>query len=723
MRFALIRHVLPVVFFALFSVGRAIAADSVEAGRDDLAETASRQLIMLVAESSEWPTDPEDLALHIRTAAGSNDAVWTRLGRPVSSSPLIDVRASREERRAEDFNPILKRLESYSVLTYASREEALAALADLSKDINVLGVNPNRLFQRSSAPNDPIAPYVPGVTSPLNGQWALHALGLASTWDLVVGHAYVGVLDNGIPPEHEDLVQSIRFHMSSGFQNGATKNVMPQDIDEGRQNHTRPVWANGHGSHVAGIIAAKGNNGLGVAGVCWNCNLLIGRIGWGATVTEADYVNGLIQLLKRGSQVINSSFGYSVIDCGGVVAACDAMALVELYDVSLVAASGNFKTSQQFPASDGRAIGVGGIQQDGNLWDATVALPNSAARTDLSEETGTNYGANQYFVAPARDVLSTFYYYVPSGGTPAAIDYRVDIRCGTSPTFAHADLTPSPTPGFASTASYQYKYGLCNGTSMAAPYISGIMALMRSADPLASSATTVGRLTAHASRSSNYDLIWGYGVPNTTASIGVALQANSRLTPLFALYSPEYNDYLYTTAPQMGRSAQDKNLLPAATAGAKRYYSYPVLGNLVAGMNSFPGVTKKTGSGITNDHYKARARFKVFTTPKDSAGTSLSTIYRFSYKDSAPNSTVVRHFLAIGESDKAAVLPIWALDGVEGYVYPPQIAQPAGTTKIYRYVKVSTSTYVIFPDGEQSYWAGQGFQTDGTSHLGYAPLN
>lgn len=114
-----------------------------------------------------------------------------------------------------------------------------------------------------------------------------------------------------------------------------------------------------------------------------------------------------------------------------------------------------------------------------------------------------------------------------------------------------------------------------------------------------------------------------------------------------------------------------------------------------------------------------RARIKLFTTPKDSAGQALHPVYRFSYAD----GSIVRHVYAVGPVDRANISPAWKLDGIEGYMYPPTIPQPSGTSAIYRWVKASASSYMLVPNGDQAVWTARGFQSDGTGVLGYAFLH
>ena len=122
----------------------------------------------------------------------------------------------------------------------------------------------------------------------------------------------------------------------------------------------------------------------------------------------------------------------------------------------------------------------------------------------------------------------------------------------------------------------------------------------------------------------------------------------------------------------------------------------------------------------TTDNLKPRARLKVFTTKKDASGVDLCHVFRYSYTD----SVTVRHVYAICAADRDAnISPVWKYDGVEGYMYSPVNPQPAGTVAVYRWVKPTTATYMLVPNGDQAFWTSKGFQSDGTGILGYAYLN
>jgi hypothetical protein len=191
-----------------------------------------------------------------------------------------------------------------------------------------------------------------------------------------------------------------------------------------------PYDDNGHGTHVAGIIGAQGDNGIAGAGVNWNVSLLalkfIDDAGGGST---ADAIAALEYAASMGIQITNNSWGslyYSQ-------ALYDAIAELDARGVLVVAAAGN-------DAVDADAVGS---------YPAAYSLPNilSVAATDSNDQLAwfTNYGPGAVDIAaPGVGIYSTW-------ATNIGHDHR-----------------------------------FANGTSMASPFVAGAAALVKSHFPDAS---------------------------------------------------------------------------------------------------------------------------------------------------------------------------------------------------------------------------------------------
>lgn len=723
----MLRTLASALFIWVASLSSVLAA---EPPTDFSPDVVAAQQISLLLKSKQvgFPKTPEELVEVVNK--DSDPEVLARLGEPIAARLLTTDRLDVESRELLAEDDPKRILDSYVVLLYENVRVAATALSKLQRDpaVQHAGLAIGGTF--SNTPNDPLFSWTAG-TSALDKQWGMRfpSLGLEATWDYHFGAAYVGILDTGIYEAHEDLQWSYRPHFSTNFRASAT---CTSSVDE-TANCGIPYVNAGHGTMVAGIVAAANGNGVGVSGACWNCSLMIGRISIynpNPTVdpfTDVDVANGINGMTSRGVQVINLSLGFPTIPsnyCTTSPAAplCAAIGHTVSRQVAVVAAVGNeSSTTLQFPASDSRVIAVGGIEYTGNRWDQLAALPTGVIPPDsprhlndpgtyFNKQTGSNK-FNTMFMAPARDILSTAY---PNK------DWNPIIRCGTTATMSPAGQQVFeywPYRGFAysQTVPYSRQYGICTGTSFATPHISGIVGMVRGADPLQTVSQVVSNLRMHSTAYPGFSLNMGYGVPNANTSVQAAIAVNARLTPLFALYSPALNDYVFTISPQMAVIATDGTMLPRLVTDS-RYYTWPWLGTYTT-YSAFPG-SGAIQAGYTADNYKPRARLKVFTTKKDASNVDLCHIFRYS-----KGGTTVRHNYAICAADRVNIPATWSYDGVEGYMYPGTGAQPPGTVAVYRWVNPSTGAYVLMPNGDQALWTGRGFQSDGTGVLGYAYLN
>ena len=198
-------------------------------------------------------------------------------------------------------------------------EEGIEVLGE-SED--VLYVEPNYEFKVLSViPNDPL----------FNQLWNMHNTGQAGgtndadidapeAWDLTAGggsEVIVAVIDTGIDYLHPDLaanmwINQAEFTGASGVDddgNGYVDDIHGYDF---AYNDGDPMDDIGHGSHVSGIIGAVGNNGVGVAGVCWNVNVKIMAVKFFNSSGSGFSSNaiGCIQYaVLMGAKVLSNSYG------------------------------------------------------------------------------------------------------------------------------------------------------------------------------------------------------------------------------------------------------------------------------------------------------------------------------------------------------------------------------------------------------------------------------
>src|SRR5262249_35982897 len=155
-------------------------------------------------------------------------------------------------------------------------------------------------------------------------------------------------LDTGVDANHPDL----RGAVLQGF-----------DVVG---NTTSTADVEGHGTSVAGIIAARSDNAAGVAGICWTCTILpVKVLGADGTGDMATLASGIIGAADAGARVINMSLGGPV----GGPTLDQAIAYAVAKNVVLVAAAGNDGTSTPFfPAANPNVIGVAATDEADQLY-------------------------------------------------------------------------------------------------------------------------------------------------------------------------------------------------------------------------------------------------------------------------------------------------------------------------------------------------------------------
>jgi subtilisin family serine protease len=272
----------------------------------------------------------------------------------------------------------------------------------------------------------------------------------------------------------------------------------------------------GHGTHTAGLIAANGSAGQGVQGTCKNCGIAMWKVAYATCSPLAHQVvpnynpaanaAALGIIGDIGAGVANMSFGGDRIPnyCATLTqnsppddtAMCLAIAHNALRDVAMVGAAGNQRKRLQFPANDDRVIAAGGFQLDLSLWDdspgSNALCPYPDGRECGSCWTTPANGPKQELMASAKSVLSTTY---------PGFNWNTQVKCGD---------------GFGPGGGT----GLCTGTSMSAPQISGLVGLVRSINPL----VAVGKPTFN-------PLSEKASVRSVIASTTAEAQANQAWTP------------------------------------------------------------------------------------------------------------------------------------------------------------------------------------------------
>jgi len=166
-----------------------------------------------------------------------------------------------------------------------------------------------------------------------------------------------------------------------------------------------------HGTHVAGIIAATGNNGVGVAGVTWGAYIMPVRVLNGCFGDVTDLIEGIVWAADHGAQVINMPLQYNLTTPATVAALQSAVDYAHDHGAILIAATGvnNF-------------CGPGVVCYPGK---ATNVIAVSATNNRDLFASFSNYGPQTDLTAPGEDIFSTW----TSGG--------YSVQDGTSHSAAH----------------------------------------------------------------------------------------------------------------------------------------------------------------------------------------------------------------------------------------------------------------------------------------------
>jgi thermitase len=265
-----------------------------------------------------------------------------------------------------------------------------------------------RAFKRSpyveyAEPNYIAHAFITPNDSYWGSQWGMTKIGAPSAWDISTGSSSVtvAIVDSGVDLFHPDLSGKL----VSGYD-------FVNDDSEPQDDY-------GHGTHVAGIAAARTNNNTGVAGLSWQAKIMPVKAlnSYGSGGYE-DVASGIIYAANNGADIINLSLG------GAVPSSVleDAVEYAHALGCVVVAAAGNNNSQVDYPAKYPEVIAV-------------AATDSSDQRASFS-----NYGPQLDVAAPGVSIYSTYWW---NGST----------------------------------------YGWMSGTSQASPHVAGLAALIWSVNP------------------------------------------------------------------------------------------------------------------------------------------------------------------------------------------------------------------------------------------------
>ena len=241
------------------------------------------------------------LAAAVPSAAAADDLI-VRFKSSASAADRAAARAAAGVAESES----LPLADSVVVKTLPG-VDAPAALKKLAADGAVEYAEPDAKIKKHAVPNDRFFP----------DQWNLPAIGAPGAWDVITAapQATVAVVDGGIDLTHPDLRPNLYVNDGERAGNGRDddRNGYVDDVhgyDFAGHDGTPQDSGDGHGSHVAGIIGAQGNNGDGIAGVAWGARLLGLRVLTAEGEGDiSDAIKAYGYALRAGARVINVSWG------------------------------------------------------------------------------------------------------------------------------------------------------------------------------------------------------------------------------------------------------------------------------------------------------------------------------------------------------------------------------------------------------------------------------
>lgn len=231
----------------------------------------------------------------------------------------------------------------------------------------------------------------------------------------------VAVLDTGVDIQHPDLARQLDLTRAWDFIND---DKTPDD------DHNPPSGAGGHGTHVAGIIAAKTNNSLFMAGVAYKAKIIPVKVCAASTGCPAyEIAQGIVHAVDKGARIINLSLGGP----GSATTLQGAVQYALSRNVIVIAAAGNSGNSTpHYPASYPGVISVAAHNIDGNIWSGstqnntvTVSAPGvnvySLARVDWPGGTGDAFWTGTSSSAAYVSGIAALLYADNVARTPAAV--------------------------------------------------------------------------------------------------------------------------------------------------------------------------------------------------------------------------------------------------------------------------------------------------------------
>ena len=371
----------------------------------------------------DWTFAPGEILVQWRSAAAKPSAAAARALEELDRAygvysqsavfPAVGHVAGAPKTARAPLAVVRRQLGNWHCLRYSSSADAAAVARAYAVLPQVAQAQPNYIRQFCDEPDDP----------QFSTQWNLPALGWEHTAVPRADDVLVAVIDSGLDLDHPDIAAHVFVNTAELLGadnvdddgNGYVDDVNGWDFADApslpgqgdyRDRDADPSDESGHGTHVAGIIAAGVGNGIGIAGIAPGVRLMPLRAGFNIAggsgyLEDDDIAAAIIYAVENGAHIINMSFGdpnFSALMRDAVRYAFEAGCVC-------VAAAGNEGNSDVFyPARHDETIAVaasgkgGGIASFSNWgYSIDMAAPGQAIRSlDLdgySDRSGTSMAA------------------------------------------------------------------------------------------------------------------------------------------------------------------------------------------------------------------------------------------------------------------------------------------------------------------------------------------
>jgi len=355
---------------------------------------------------SEVTVSPREIIVKfVEPPTMEKTASGVRFGLPLLDSLSLQYRVRDAGPAFPEYSRVTGEWGDVFVITVDDDRDPARIADDFQRSPQVVWAQPNHVFRTEFVPDDSLVP----------DQWYLDQIQAFDAWDLTTGEPSVllGVIDTGIQWDHPDLRDIIWVNEAEDLNdNGTLDSLDLNGIDDDGNGFVDDVigWdftdappfpasgdylvrdndsydEMGHGTTVAGIVFAEGNNQLGTAGVAHGCRLVCLRAGNSeGFLQEDDVAAAILYSLLMGVRVVNMSFGDELVS--------PLLREIVLYaaqeDLIMVCSAGNHGSDDlHYPSGYDETICVGAT----GLNDEWASFSNVGTSLDL--------------VAPGREMLST----------------------------------------------------------------------------------------------------------------------------------------------------------------------------------------------------------------------------------------------------------------------------------------------------------------------------